>query len=167
MKKVIESIKNYWKGLTKLFKDDTVSYYYKMDGKNDPFKVCPVDDPKCPNECGCKQTSDFKYEDIEPSSPFIETHDSYTPPTTPACPAIIEGREVRGGVLPTATTVKPQITVVAQKPTTPIRANPSKSDLQKMTKLSLQVMAHDEGIVCTGKEKKHEIISKLVKHFSL
>ena len=43
----------------------------------------------------------------------------------------------------------------------------SKADLSKMSKLELQVMAQNAGVILTGKEKKQQLVSKLVKHLAL
>jgi hypothetical protein len=126
MKNVIESVKNCWKGITNLFKDEPTSYYYKLDEKNEPVKVCTPDDPQCSNGCGCKQTSDFTYdEEVKCESPQV--------PEAPA-PAI---------------------------------KSVSKADLTKMSKLELQVMAQNAGVILTGKEKKQQLVSKLAKHLAL
>ena len=128
MKNVIESIKDCWKGITYLFKGQPASYYYKMDGKNEPMKVCTPDDPQCPGLCGCKQTSDFTYD---------------------------EEVKCESAQVPEAETPAPSVKSV------------SKDDLSKMSKLELQVMAQNAGVILTGKEKKQQLISKLVKHLAL
>jgi hypothetical protein len=129
MKNVIESIKDCWKGITYLFKSQPASYYYKMDGKNKPVKVCTPDDPQCPDQCGCKQTSDFTYDEDAPVA------DEQLDPV-PKAPA-------------------PSVKSV------------SKADLSKMSKLELQVMARNAGVILTNKEKKQQLVSKLVKHLAL
>ena len=125
MKNVIESIKDFWKGIANLFKDEPASYYYyKMDGKNEPMEVCNPDDPKYPDQCGCKQTSDFTY-DEDVKCEYKEEPDAEAP--VPA------GKSV------------------------------SKADLTKMSKLELQVMAQNAGVILTNKENKQQIVNKLSK----
>ena len=121
MKNLIESIKDCWKGITNLFKDEPASYYYKLDEKSEPVKVCTPDDPQCPEKCGCKQTSDFTYDE------------EFKSEDAPA-PAI---------------------------------KSVSKADLSKMSKLELQVMARNTGVILTNKEKKQQLVLKLVKHLAL
>lgn len=130
MKTVIESVKTCWKSIVGLFKDNPNSYYYKMDEKNDPVKVCTPDDPQCSNGCGCKQTSDFTY-DEEVKSEDAPVADQLLDPV-PEAPA-------------------------------PAIKSVSKADLSKMSKLELQVMAQNAGVILTGKEKKQQIINKIVK----
>ena len=125
---MIESVKNCWKGITNLFKDEPASYYYKLDEKSEPVKVCTPDDPQCPDQCGCKQTSDFTYD---------------------------EEVKCESAQVPEAETPAPSIKSV------------SKADLSKMSKLELQVMAKNAGVILTGKEKKQQLVSKLVKHLAL
>jgi len=134
MKNVIESIKDCWKGITNLFKDEPASYYYKLDEKSEPVKVCTPDDPKCPDQCGCKQTSDFTY-DEEFKSEDAPVADELLDPV-PEAPA-------------------------------PAIKSVSKADLSKMSKLELQVMAKNAGVILTGKEKKQQLVSKLAKHLAL
>lgn len=99
-----------------------------MDEKNEPIKVCTPDDPKCPDQCGCKQTSDFTYdEDVK-------------------C----------------ACKEEPEVEAPA-----PNVKSLSKADLTKMSKLELQVMAQNAGVILTNKEKKQQLVSKLVKHLAL
>ena len=127
MKNMIESVKNYWKGFVKLFKDTPESYYYKMDGKQDPIKV-PVDEKCCSGtDCVCKDTSDYTYEE--------SVADELLDPV-PEAPA-------------------------------PAIKSVSKADLSKMSKLELQVMAQNAGVILTGKEKKQQLVSKLAKHLAL
>jgi hypothetical protein len=128
MKNVIESVKLCWKGITKLFKDEQ-SYYYKLDEKNEPLKVCTSDDPKCPDKCGCKQTSDFTYDEEFKTAEVVQAP-------------------------------------VAEAPVPSVKSV-SKADLTKMSKLELQVMAQNAGVILTGKEKKPQLVSKLVKHLAL
>lgn len=128
MKNVIESVKDCWKGITNLFKDEPASYYYKLDEKNEPVKVCTPDDPKCPDKCGCKQTSDFTYDEEFKTAEVIQA---------PVAEAPANVKSV------------------------------SKADLTKMSKLELQVMAQNAGVILTGKEKKPQLVSKLVKHLAL
>ena len=72
MKSLIESVKNYWKGFVKLFKDTPESYYYEMDGKQDPIKV-PVDEKCCSGtDCVCKTTSDHTYEEPDAVEPVAD-----------------------------------------------------------------------------------------------
>ena len=127
MKTVIESVKTCWKSIVGLFKDNPNSYYYKMDEKNDPVKVCTPDDPQCSNGCGCKQTSDFTYDEEV----------KYESPQAP------EAEEV---------------------PAEPLR---TKEQIKLLSKLELQVMAENAGIKLSGKEKKQQILNKLVKHYDL
>jgi hypothetical protein len=134
MKNVIESVKDCWKGITNLFKDEPASYYYKLDEKSEPVKVCTPDDPQCSNGCGCKQTSDFTY-DEEFKSEDAPVADELLDPV-PEAPA-------------------------------PAIKSVSKADLSKMSKLELQVMAQNAGVILTGKEKKQQLVSKLVKHLAL
>ena len=134
MKNVIESVKDCWKGITNLFKDEPASYYYKLDEKSEPVKVCTPDDPQCPDKCGCKQTSDFTY-DEEFKSEDAPVADELLDPV-PEAPA-------------------------------PAIKSVSKADLSKMSKLELQVMAENAGIKLSGKEKKQQILNKLVKHYDL
>ena len=134
MKNVIESVKDCWKGITNLFKDEPASYYYKLDEKNEPIKVCTPDDPKCPDKCGCKLTSDFTY-DEEAKCEDAPVADQLLDPV-PVSPA-------------------------------PAIKSVSKADLSKMSKLELQVMAKNAGVILTGKEKKQQLVSKLVKHLAL
>jgi hypothetical protein len=134
MKNVIESVKDCWKGITNLFKDEPASYYYKLDEKSEPVKVCTPDDPKCPDKCGCKQTSDFTY-DEEFKSEDAPVADELLDPV-PEAPA-------------------------------PAIKSVSKADLSKMSKLELQVMAKNAGVILTGKEKKQQLVSKLAKHLAL
>ena len=127
MKTVIESVKTCWKSIVGLFKDNPNSYYYKMDEKNEPVKVCTPDDPQCSNGCGCKQTSDFTYdEEVKCESPQVP-----------------EAEEV---------------------PAEPLR---TKEQIKLLSKLELQVMAENAGIKLSGKEKKQQILNKLVKHYDL
>jgi hypothetical protein len=134
MKNVIESVKDCWKGIINLFKDEPASYYYKLDEKSEPVKVCTPDDPKCPDKCGCKQTSDFTY-DEEFKSEDAPVADELLDPV-PEAPA-------------------------------PAIKSVSKADLSKMSKLELQVMAKNAGVILTGKEKKQQLVSKLAKHLAL
>ena len=134
MKNVIESVKDCWKGITYLFKGQPASYYYKLDEKSEPVKVCTPDDPQCPDKCGCKQTSDFTY-DEEFKSEDAPVADELLDPV-PEAPA-------------------------------PAIKSVSKADLSKMSKLELQVMAQNAGVILTGKEKKQQLVSKLVKHLAL
>ena len=128
MKNVIESVKDCWKGITNLFKDEPVSYYYKLDEKNEPVKVCTPDDPQCPDKCGCKQTSDFTYDEE------VKCECKEEPEVKASEPAI---------------------------------KSVSKADLTKMSKLEVQVMAQNAGVILTGKEKKQQLVSKLAKHLAL
>ena len=135
MKNVIESVKDCWKGITNLFKDEPPSYYYKLDEKNEPVKVCTPGDSDCPNKCGCKQTSDFTYdEEFKCDDAPVVLDEALDP--VPEAPA-------------------PSVKSV------------SKADLAKMSKLELQVMAQNAGVILTGKEKKQQLVSKLAKHLDL
>jgi hypothetical protein len=121
MKSLIESVKNYWKGFVKLFKDTPESYYYKMDGKQDPIKV-PVDEKCCSGtDCVCKDTSDYTYEE----------------------------------------------SVADSVPETTAEPLHTKEQLKALSKLELQVMAQNAGVTLSGKEKKQQILNKLVKHLAL
>ena len=101
---------------------------YEYPAVHEPMKVCTPDDPQCPGLCGCKQTSDFTYD---------------------------EEVKCESAQVPEAETPAPSIKSV------------SKADLSKMSKLELQVMAQNAGVILTGKEKKQQLVSKLVKHLAL
>jgi hypothetical protein len=122
MKTVIESVKTCWKSIVGLFKDNPNSYYYKMDAKQqDPVKVCCSESGE---DCSCKTTSDYTYEE-------------------PAAVEPVAAEEV---------------------PAEPLR---TKEQIKLLSKLELQVMAENAGIKLSGKEKKQQILNKLVKHYDL
>ena len=125
MKCLIDLVKTYWKGFIGLFRNNPNSYYYgnKMDGLPAHLHNKVLVDKNCCSgtDCGCKDTSDYTYE--EPVSDFV-------PETTPE----------------------------------PIR---TKEQLRVLSKLELQVMAENAGITLGGKEKKQQILNKLVKHLAL
>jgi hypothetical protein len=93
-----------------------------MDAKQqDPVKVCCFESGE---DCSCKDTSDYTYEE----------------------PAAVEPAAAEE--------------VTAE----PLR---TKEQVKLLSKLELQVMAENAGIKLSGKEKKQQILNKLVKHYDL